>query len=136
MTDCPDCSAPQPEDGTTYHEILLRFHLIDHDQTIDAVLRDEIVMGRTVEGQIVTPNIDLSSFDAYEEGVSRLHAILKLENGQIKLVDLNSSNGTRINGQKVMPQIENLLRNGDLLTLGKLRLQILFQENSIWNAPT
>ncbi len=49
--------------------------------------------------------------------VSRRHACLSvLENGRLIVTDLNSTNGTRINGKRVQP--EGRLRNGDKLQLG------------------
>lgn len=40
-------------------------------------------------------------------------------------MDLGSSNGTRINGQKIVPHVEYTINHGDLVVLGKLKVQVL-----------
>lgn len=40
------------------------------------------------------------------------------------IVDLGSSNGTRINGQKIVPNVNYPLKDGDMLALGRIKLQI------------
>lgn len=47
--------------------------------------------------------------------VSRQHAVLRLQRGQVLLTDLRSTNGTAVNGQPVRSQI---LRDGDRILLG------------------
>jgi VWFA-related protein len=52
--------------------------------------------------------------------ISRRHAqIIAEENNQYYLVDLNSSNGTRLNGQLIRPGVKNKLANGDQIDLGR-----------------
>lgn len=47
--------------------------------------------------------------------VSRCHAEVKANNGQLVLTDLGSSNGTKLNGRRVSSQV---LTDGDLIELG------------------
>src|SRR5438105_3497045 len=51
-----------------------------------------------------------------DERVSRFHAKVQVDNGDIILTDLESTNGTRVNGQVV--QIRRL-RLGDRLCIGR-----------------
>lgn len=52
-----------------------------------------------------------------DDAVSRRHAVIRVENGDhFKLVDLGSSNGTRVNGEAVSGEIE--LAAGDIIELG------------------
>jgi pSer/pThr/pTyr-binding forkhead associated (FHA) protein len=60
-------------------------------------------------------------------GVSRLHASVRLDGQQVLVTDLGSVNGTRLNGQKIPPHKPCALSHGDILTLGKLKLQILLR---------
>lgn len=69
--------------------------------------------------------IDLSPYQAYESGVSRRHAILQSEEGRITVIDLGSANGTRLNGRNIPANIPQLVEYGDILTLGKFKLEIL-----------
>jgi len=87
--------------------------------------REEITLGRINEGQPVVPDIDLSPYKAYEAGVSRMHASMKIKGEEISIFDLGSANGTRINGRRISPNIPHPLKHGDIITLGKLKIQVL-----------
>jgi pSer/pThr/pTyr-binding forkhead associated (FHA) protein len=104
----------------------LSLHLVESGQILPLAERSEFSLGRVAEGQPIMPDIDLTPFKAYENGVSRLHAILKLVNDQVTILDLGSSNGTYVNGNRLVPSVERPLQNGDMIHLGKLKLQILF----------
>ncbi|RME07683.1 MAG: FHA domain-containing protein [Anaerolineae bacterium] len=82
-------------------------------------------VGRGSEGQSVLPDVDLSPYQGYELGVSRMHAMIRLAEGRIYIKDLASSNGTRLNGKYLSPHAEHTLKHGDVLTLGKLKLQVV-----------
>ncbi len=69
--------------------------------------------------------IDLSPYQAYEAGVSRQHAIIQLDDDGATVTDLGSANGTRLNGRTIPANIPQLLEYGDILTLGKFKLEIL-----------
>jgi FOG: FHA domain len=73
------------------------------------------------------PDIDLSLYQAYAAGVSRMHALIKREGRRVIVMDLGSSNGTYVNGKRLTPQTERLLNHGDVVALGKLKFQILIR---------
>jgi pSer/pThr/pTyr-binding forkhead associated (FHA) protein len=56
-----------------------------------------------------------------------LHAVLKRKGAQVHVMDLGSSNGTYLNGKRLKPNVEQTLQHGDLLSLGKLKIQILLK---------
>lgn len=89
--------------------------------------RPEFTLGRVSEGQPVRPDIDLTPYHAYEQGVSRLHASIRIQSGQVTVMDLGSANGTRVNGKKILPHTQHILKNRDVLTLGKFKVQVLIQ---------
>ncbi len=64
-------------------------------------------------------------FDAYEQGVSRIHAEVRLEPDGVYIVDLDSANGTLVNGKALEPQRPALVHHGDIIQLGRLRLQLI-----------
>jgi pSer/pThr/pTyr-binding forkhead associated (FHA) protein len=103
-------------------------HLMESGKILNLAGRNEYSIGRGVEGQSLLPDVDLSPFEAYSEGVSRLHATLKVLQHGILITDLGSSNGTRINGQKIVPHIDYPINHGDVVALGKLKMQILIQK--------
>ena len=74
------------------------------------------------------PDIDLSPYQAYAAGVSRLHAIIKREGARIIFMDLGSANGTYINGKRLSSNVEQVINHGDIIALGKLKMQVLFKD--------
>lgn len=100
-------------------------HLLDTGQVLPLSTRNEFTMGRISEGQPIMPDIDLSPYQAYAAGVSRLHAVIKRDGNRIIFLDLGSANGTYINGKRLTPNAEQVLNHGDIIALGKLKLQIL-----------
>ncbi|MEK8128575.1 DUF6382 domain-containing protein [Paenibacillus filicis] len=52
-----------------------------------------------------------------EAGVSRMHAELVREQGGVMVKDLGSSNGTRVNGELLIPYQTHLLNNGDVISI-------------------
>jgi pSer/pThr/pTyr-binding forkhead associated (FHA) protein/flagellar motor switch/type III secretory pathway protein FliN len=57
--------------------------------------------------------------------VSTEHAELQLERGQLFLMDLRSTNGTRRNGEPVTPLTPVPLERGDAIDIGPFRLSVL-----------
>lgn len=90
----------------------------------------EIWLGR-FGGRVPPPRdvhmVNLYDFDAYRMGVSRLHATIRLTaDHRLELLDLASSNGTRLNGHKLVPYEIYHLYDGDDIQLGQLHLQVYF----------
>lgn len=102
-------------------------HLLDTGQMLPLTERNEFTLGRISEGQPIMPDIDLSPYQAYASGVSRLHAVIKRGPDSIALMDLGSANGTFLNGRRLSPNVERELANGDVLALGRLKIQILLK---------
>ncbi|MCX6054420.1 MAG: FHA domain-containing protein [Chloroflexi bacterium] len=106
----------------------ISLHIIENGQIIHLSERTDFSLGRTIEGQPLLPDVDLSPFDAFKLGVSRLHASLKIIKNDVVVIDLGSSNGTRVNGQKIVPHVEYPLNHGDIIALGKLKIQVLIEK--------
>ena len=100
-------------------------HLLDSGRILALSDRPEFTLGRSSQDQPTEPDVDLSDYKAYDNGVSRLHAVLKNVEGDIILSDLGSSNGTYINGTRILPKVDHILRHGDIVSLGKLKMQIV-----------
>jgi CRP-like cAMP-binding protein len=73
------------------------------------------------------PSCDFALYDntGRHSIASRVHAELRCEDNQLYLCDLNSSNGTFVNGERIK---KVALKNGDMLTFGPdgLELQVNF----------
>lgn len=105
----------------------ISLHIIESGQILPLADRTEFTLGRSAEGQPIVPDVDLSPYNAYANGVSRLHAAIKLVKNQVAVVDLGSSNGTYLNGVRLSPYVETPVSHGDLVYLGKLKIQVLIE---------
>jgi hypothetical protein len=88
---------------------------------------DDMILGRRDPTTGATPEVDLTAYAGYRMGVSRRHASLALENNQINLWDLGSSNGTFLNGNRLTPHQPSPVRDGDEIRLGQMVLRVFFQ---------
>ena len=73
------------------------------------------------ERQCVIGRAEFADIVIEDSYVSKLHAMLKVYANAIMLFDLNSSNGTTVNSRVVQ---KTILRNGDIIVLGRHRLKI------------
>ncbi|HEX7555031.1 MAG TPA: FHA domain-containing protein, partial [Leptolinea sp.] len=77
------------------------------------------------------PDVDLSQYGAFQKGVSRIHAIIKIYQGKCQLVDLASANGSRINGERVTAYIDNPMKNGDTINLGTFKMLLHISDRQV-----
>ncbi len=95
-----------------------------YQTTVGIEVRDKIVIGRSDPVASFYPDLDLSPYGGQQGGVSRRHAtiIQDDENKALFLEDLNSTNGTRINGFSLEPRRRYRLRDGDALEFGQVQM--------------
>ena len=74
--------------------------------------KDKTTLGRRPYNDIVIDNL----------AVSGEHAILQMSGGEVVLEDLNSTNGTYLNGKAVKKQ---QLQNGDSIEIGKYKIKFV-----------
>jgi pSer/pThr/pTyr-binding forkhead associated (FHA) protein len=94
--------------------------VMDSRQVISTQLREQLVVGR---GSGNT-DIDLAALDTGNFGISREHALFLYTDGALFVEDLNSTNGTRINGYQIDAGKQYILHNGDEVEFGSLRLMV------------
>jgi hypothetical protein len=83
------------------------------------MLRKQVTsLGRSSSNDIV---IDIPE-------VSRRHARIQFEEGRFQIFDLNSTNGTKVNGRRVGSAI---ISDKDVITLGTARLEIIPYRSSV-----
>jgi hypothetical protein len=119
--------APRPDPLSTPTNSWISLHLMDSGKILPLASRNEFTLGRLSEGQPIMPDIDLTPYQAYASGVSRLHAVVKRDADRVLVMDLGSSNGTYLNGRRLNPHMEESLNHGDIVALGKLKIQILLR---------
>ena len=90
----------------------------------EVVRIDRLVIGRLDPDTGQRPEIDLSAYGAYENGVSRRHAsIIRWYQG-LFLTDEGSPNGTYLNERRLLPHLPYMLKFGDTIRIGRLVLEI------------
>jgi len=102
-------------------------HVRDAPEPLTIYPGEEYILGRQDAAGGVVPDLDLTPFGALDRGVSRMHAALRRGEDVISIVDLDSANGTYLNGQRLAPYQPRLLRDGDEIRLGRLALHIYFK---------
>ncbi len=102
--------------------------ILDTGQILPLEEGEEFTLGRISGNQPILPDIDLTPYRAYEGGVSRLHATIRIHADRVTVTDLGSANGTRINGKKIAAHQPYLLNHEDILSLGKFKLQLLIHK--------
>lgn len=82
------------------------------------------ILGRSDSQNPAIPDVDLMKYSARERGVSRRHAALIAFDSKLQVLDLDSSNGTFVNGVRALPEEPLPLADGDTLMLGELEIVI------------
>jgi hypothetical protein len=96
----------------------------DHPgQFLALELQGDIVIGSNAAAD-TDLDVNLAYLDGYERGVSRRHILLRPSRERLYVIDLNSTNGTSVNGMPSPVGEAHALRDSDLLTLGRMHLQI------------
>jgi hypothetical protein len=114
---------PPPSTG------LLLF-LLNSGAPIALCTEPEFILGRG--GALASkPLFDLSGFDAYAMGVSRSHVMIMAVEDKYVLVDLNSANGTWLNGERLVPTKKYDLPSGAVIQLGRLKLLVIYSHPAV-----
>ena len=103
-------------------------HMVESGQFLSLADRNDFTLGRISEGQSILPDVDLTTYNAYANGVSRLHCVIKRNDTKAIVMDLGSSNGTYLNGVRIPPHVETPINHGDVIGLGKLKIQVLLDQ--------
>ncbi|MCS6872108.1 MAG: FHA domain-containing protein [Anaerolineae bacterium] len=107
-------------------DVMLRIEIPDAEPILLKHKR-ETIFGRRDPATGAMPDVDMTPFAGYRLGVSRRHAaIRRTENNQLELWDLGSSNGTYLNGVRLVAHRPNRLNDGDEIRLGQMVMRVRF----------
>lgn len=81
------------------------------------LVKEHTAVGRRPYNDVVIDNL----------AVSGEHAVFHLTGGEVEVEDLNSTNGTYVNGKAVKRQV---LRGGDTVEVGKYKIRFLNEEEA------
>ena len=84
--------------------------------------KTEIIVGREDPVSGVFPDVDLTDHGGDEGGVSRQHARIFIQGERFLIEDLNSTNFTFVNQQKLAPRQPQPLASGDEVRFGRVKL--------------
>lgn len=84
----------------------------------------EILVGRLDAAHGIFPELDMTTDGGLEQGVSRRHARIYTRDGTCFVEDLDSTNGTFLNEERITPYLPYAFRDGDLLMFGTMRLKV------------
>jgi hypothetical protein len=79
---------------------------------------NNVILGRRDPKMPSAVDLDLSRYDV-DNTISRRHACIVREGRKHSLLDLNSTNGTRLNGKVIAPGRKVQLASGDLIEFGQ-----------------
>lgn len=114
----------RPPDGKKGLPVRIQFHVRENGRVLETPVRPTLTIGRN--NSTMPVDIDLADFNAIEMGISRNHVRVQPVNDEITVVDLNSVNGTTLNGVPMKPNRPYELRDGDILRPGRLHLKVYF----------
>ena len=86
-------------------------------------IRDDDLLD-TNEGMIVGRHPQLAQLVVSDDSVSRRHARLRMKNKRLIVEDLESANGTIVNGEKLLPRKGFAVRRGATVEFGAVKLTV------------
>ena len=103
----------------------LAFYVLNNPNPIAVRTDDEFILGRVTE-ETSEPILDLTEQDGFAFGVSRRHAMVRSIGDRYSMIDLNSSNGSWLDGQILIPTRPYDLYSGAVIQLGRLKLCVSY----------
>lgn len=102
----------------------LRFMIREGGAVLEAELKDNLIIGRRSSSGNV--DIDLLDHHGIELGISRHHVTIEQVQSRVLVRDVNSVNGTTLNGKQMVPTHVYELNSGDELKLGRMHIKVYF----------
>ncbi len=99
----------------------LAIYFLGSAALIAVATNNEVILGRKITGE-EKEVVDLAYSDGYAMGVSRHHAKIRANAKGYELIDLNSSNGTWLEGKVLTPTEPYDLPSGATIQLGRLKV--------------
>jgi pSer/pThr/pTyr-binding forkhead associated (FHA) protein len=85
------------------------------------------LIGRHDEASGIHPDLDLTPYGAFEQGVSRAHAMIHVRPDGCFIEDLGSTNETLWNFHRLLPRQLYALKDGDQLRFGALAALVIVE---------
>jgi len=100
---------------------------LEDGQPIAMQEKNVFILGRESEEiKAPEPLVDLTDYDAFTLGISRLHAMIHQTKDGYQILDLESSNGTWHENQRLVPKQPYPIESGDRIRIGRLNMLVFF----------
>ena len=126
----PEAAEPSETGTATFpEEGLLRLEISETTNPIIMMIEKSVMFGRRDATAGSMPDVDLTPYAGYRMGVSRRHAEIRLdqETRQLNIWDLGSSNGTFLNGDRLISHRPYTVSDGDSVRFGQLGVKVRFE---------
>lgn len=117
---CEECAGEKKMAGEDVIEEAEALLTLEDGQSFH-LNREVTMVGRRDPLEGIDPDVDLSIYGGFENGVSRRHAMIHRNGENWTLEDLGSTNGTVVNRRKVSPDSPVDLAEGDVIHLGHFK---------------
>jgi hypothetical protein len=114
--------------GTAFfnQNALLVLHIETHPEPLVIDPLPQTYLGRNEAHSSEGLYLNLTPYGAKEKGISRIHALLRRNEVTIEIQDLDSRNGTYLNGRRLPSRQLQMLRDRDEIILGAFSIRIEF----------
>lgn len=102
----------------------LQLTIINSGRQLSFGTTKPLLIGRQDTARGVFPDVDLSNDGGYDAGVSRRHARIWHQSDGYVVEDLQSANGTFVNGKRIAPNLPTTVATGDEISFGTLLVRI------------
>ena len=96
--------------------------VVESGAEIPLPAKAEILLGREDPVSGIFPEVDMTPHGGEEGGISRRHARIIVDGGLYYVEDLDSTNYTFVNKQKLVPKTPQVVSDGDEIRLGRVNL--------------
>ncbi|MDQ5827051.1 MAG: FHA domain-containing protein [Chloroflexota bacterium] len=104
----------------TVENMMARLVIISTGAELPLPDQEEIMVGREDPSSGIFPDVDLTAYGGEEGGVSRRHARLLHINGEYFVEDLQSTNFTKLDGQRLPAHVRERLEDGARIDFGRV----------------
>ena len=104
------------------------------DKRVSVRIENEIIFGRNAK-ESKEPMLDLTDLGGFQMGISRRHAKIRRAGNGYEIIDLSSTNGTKLNGERLVPDKPYPLANGAQIQLGRMRMYLFHRTGSKSKQP-
>jgi hypothetical protein len=89
-------------------------------------IHNDVIVGRMTRESM--PDLDLTLYRGTVLGVSRRHAMIRPTKKALYLTDLNSTNGTYLNGSRLDPGVSQALKEGDTISFAQIHFKLTIDQ--------